>query len=382
VLRLEKTTEMPSLTFHPLGNADCCRIALVGGEQILFDYADKRNPQDPDDKRCDLKAELRSDMKKLKKDVFAAVAFTHLDDDHVCGAEEVFFLEHAARYQDGERFKIEELWVPAAAIIDPDCQDSAQIVRAEARYRLKQGKGIKVFSRPEKLQDWLKANGLTLESRKDLIVDAGKLVPTFTLQGHGVEFFVHSPFASRLDDGSVLDRNSDSIVVQATFSVSNVLTRVILGSDVKYQDLEEIVRMTQLRKRPERLEWDVFKLPHHCSYKSIGPDKGADKTEPTEKTAWLYETQRRENALMVSTSKPIPLAGTAEDKDDNPPHRQAAAYHKTHTPEKRFKVTMEHPSVSAPEKLVVEIDGTKARFVSGLIGGAAVITSRPSPRMG
>jgi hypothetical protein len=63
---------------------------------------------------------------------------------------------------------------------------------------------------------------------------------------------------------------------------------------------------------------------------------------------------------MVSTSKPIPLAGTAEDKDDNPPHRQAAAYHKTHTPEKRFKVTMEHPSVAAPEKLVVEIDGTMA----------------------
>lgn len=373
---------MPSLTFYPLGNADCCRIALADGQQILFDYADQRNPEDPKDKRCDLKTEMRNDMKKAKKDDFTAVAFTHLDDDHVCGSEQVFYLEHAKRYQDGERFRIKELWVPAAAIIDPDCEDSAQIIRAEARYRLKQGSGIRVFSRPEKLKDWLAANGLTLESRRDLIVDAGKVVRTFNLDTHGVEFFVHSPFASRLDDGSVLDRNSNSIVVQATFSVSGILTRVILGSDVKSQDLEEIVRMTQLRKRPERLEWDVFKLPHHCSYRSIGPDKGDDKTKPTEKTAWLYETQRLENALMVSSSKPIPLAGTAEDKDDNPPHRQAAAYHKTHTPEKRFKVTMEHPSVDAPEKLVVEIDGTKARFVTGLIGGASIITSRPSPRMG
>ena len=373
---------MPSLTFYPLGNADCCRIALGDGQQILFDYADQRNPKDSQDKRCDLKTEIRNDMKKAKKDDFAAVAFTHLDDDHVCKSDEVFYLEHAKRYQDGDRFKIQELWVPAAAIIDSDCEDSAQIIRAEARYRLKQGSGIKVFSRPEKLSDWLKTNGLTLESRKHLIVDAGKLVPTFTLNAHGLEFFVHSPFASRLDDGSVLDRNSDSIVVQITFSVSGVLTRVILGSDVKYQDLEEIVRMTRLRNRPERLKWDVFKLPHHCSYTAIGPDKGTDKTAPTDKTAWLYEMQRQENALMVSTSKAIPLAGTAEDKDDNPPHRQAAAYHKTHTPEKRFKVTMEHPSVNAPEKLVVEIDGTKARFVTGLIGGASVITSRPSPRMG
>ena len=373
---------MPSLTFYPLGNADCSRIALAGGEQILFDYADQRDPDDPEDKRCDLRREIRNDMKKAKRDAFAVVAYTHLDDDHVCGSEDIFYFEHAKRYQEGDRLKIDELWVPAAAIIDPDCEDSAQVVRAEARYRLKQGSGIKVFSRPEKLKDWIEKNSLTLDSRKHLIVDAGTVVPTFTLSAHGVEFFVHSPFASRLDDGSVLDRNTDSIIVQATFQVGNIDTRVILGSDVKYQDIEEIVRMTQLRNRSVRLEWDVFKLPHHCSYTSIGPDKGVSKTPPTENTKWLYETQRRANALMVSTSKPIPAAGSAEDKDPQPPHRQAAAYYKTHTPEKRFKVTMEHPSLDAPEKLVVEIDGTKARFVTGLIGGAAVITSRPSPRVG
>src|SRR5689334_10932432 len=135
---------MPSLTFYPLGNADCCRVVLADGRQVLFDYANQRNPDDPNDKRCDLEADLRGDMKKAKQSAFAAVAFTHLDDDHVCGSDKIFHFEHAKVYQTGDRLKIDELWVPAAAIIDPDCEDSAKIVRAEARYRLKQGSGIKV----------------------------------------------------------------------------------------------------------------------------------------------------------------------------------------------------------------------------------------------
>jgi hypothetical protein len=372
---------MPSLTFYPLGNADCCRLSLAGGEQVLFDYGNERNPNDPTDKRCDLNVEIRKDMKRAKRDVFDVVAYTHLDNDHVCGSENMFYLEHAAKYQEGDRLKITELWVPAAAIIEDGCEDSARIIRAEARHRLKNGAGIKVFSRPELLEKWLKENKLTIESRKHLIVDAGQIVPTFNLTAHGVEFFVHSPFASRLDDGGLIDRNSDSIVVQATFVVGGKDTRVILGSDVKYQDLEEMVRITQYHNRPERLQWDVFKLPHHCSYKAIGPDRGTEKTEPTEKTKWLYETQRCVNALMVSTSWPIPVADSQDD-DDQPPHRQAAAYHRTHTPGNKFKVTMEHPSIDAPEKLVIEIDGTKARYVIGPVGGPAIVVSQPAPRMG
>jgi hypothetical protein len=32
------------LTFYPLGNADCCLIDLANGKKILFDFADKRDP--------------------------------------------------------------------------------------------------------------------------------------------------------------------------------------------------------------------------------------------------------------------------------------------------------------------------------------------------
>src|SRR6266478_5690811 len=100
------------VTFFPIGNADCCRIDLVGGRKVLIDFADKRDPKDPYDKRIDLAAEVRRDL-----------------------------------------------------------DDAARVIRQEARHRLKQGKGIKVFSRPERLHDLLESWGLTVADRASCIVD-------------------------------------------------------------------------------------------------------------------------------------------------------------------------------------------------------------------
>jgi hypothetical protein len=87
---------------------------------------------------------------------------------------------------------------------------------------------------------------------------------------------------------------------------------------------------------------------------------------------------------MVSPSWPIPVAGSKEDKNVQPPHRQAHTYHQAHTDKRsgKLKVTMEHPKQSAPERLIIEIDGTKACLVEAFFGGASVITSRPAPRAG
>jgi hypothetical protein len=112
----------------------------------------------------------------------------------ISGSSDFFYLEHAAKYQTSGRIKIRELWVPAAAIIEEGCEDEDRIIRAEARYRLKMGKGIRVFSRPDKLKEWFENEGLTLESRAHLITDAGQLIPGFSLASDQVEFFVHSPF--------------------------------------------------------------------------------------------------------------------------------------------------------------------------------------------
>jgi hypothetical protein len=371
---------MHTLTFFPLGNADCCRVDLSGGQKLLFDYANMRCADDEGDLRIDLPTELKENLKAAKRDYYDVVAFSHLDNDHVCGAPEFFFLEHAKKYQGEGRIKIKNLWVPAAVIIQDGCEDDSKIIQAEARYRLKEGKGIRVFSRPDELRDWLKEQGLTLESRQHLMTDAGQLAPEFTLTEHGVEFFVHSPFGSRLDDGTLVDRNIDSLVLHATFQVDLQQTKLILSADVDHTVLTEMVKVTRKKKREFRLEWDIFKLPHHCSYKSLGPEKGKDKTEPVAEVKWLFEDQGQTGGIVVSTSKPIPT----NDDDDQPPHRQAANYHREHTKAKvgEFKVTMEHPKASAPEALVIEIGRTKAKIKKRYLAGAASVVSQASPRVG
>lgn len=377
---------MPRLTFYPLGNADTCLIDLANGRKLLFDYADKRNPDDDEDKRIDLAKSLRDDLKAAKRDSYDVVAITHLDDDHTRKADEFFYLDHAEKYQKGARTKITELWVPAAVITESrnDLEPGAQALQAEARYRLKKNYGVRVFSRPVSLEDWLKENGLTLESRNHLITDAGKLIPGFNLDKDGAEFFVHSPFGWRQDKNTVIDRNRDSLVVQLTLRVDGEKTKVFLGSDVDHEALTAIVQITRSRHRDERLEWDIMKLPHHCSYKTLGPDRGREETKPVKDVAWLFEDQMQRGGIIVSTSKPIPTKGSDEDKSDQPPHPQAADYYRRIVAQKdgEFIVTMKHPRESAPKPLVIDVDRFKARVKLEQSVGAEALTSVSAPRAG
>jgi hypothetical protein len=370
-----------SITFHPLGNADCTLIDLANGQKILIDYADMKNHDDPNDKRIDLPVELRRDLEVEDQDSYAVVCFSHLDDDQCCGADEFFWLEHAKKYQDEDRIKIEELWVPAAAILEDGLSDSARVIRQEARHRLKTGKGIRVFSRPSTLKAWLEKEGLTLESRQHLITDAGNTVPGFSKTGtEKVEFFIHCPFGWRQDENDgVVDRNQDSVVFQATFVEDERETHALFMSDIDSDTIDQIVTTTKRHKNEARLRWDIFKIPHHCSYTAVNwEDKGQDDTKPTKNVKWLCETQGNERGIMVSTSKPMPVKGSLEDDDVQPPHRQAGNYYKKAADivDSDFKVTMEEPKKSAPKPIVVEISKRGASLIAAaVVGGAASVVS-------
>lgn len=376
---------MHKLNFFPLGNADCCRIDLDGGERILFDCAAMRDPDDAADKRCNLHQELRDDLDAAGRNYLDVVAFTHLDRDHFARSTEFFHLEHARKYQSGDRIKMTVMWVPAALITEQAPDDAeAKVLQKEARHRFKEGSGIRVFSRPERLRKWCEQNGIKLEDRTHLITDAGQSVPEFTLEDHGVEFFVHFPMAIRQDEKTVEDRNGDGIVMHATFQAGSRLTKVLLMADATHEVLTDIVTVTKAHENEDRLEWDVAKLPHHCSYGSLGPEKGKDKTTPVDEVAWLYEKQGQDGAVIVSSSKPIPAKGSAEDEDRQPPHRQAANYYRDALSgaDGEFVVTMEHPNKSVPKPVVIEVGSSGATLKVVAMTGARIATSRPAPRAG
>jgi hypothetical protein len=369
------------ITCFPVGTADSSRIDLASGKKMLVDYANYYNPDNPDDPRIDLATELRNDLRSAGRDYYDVTAFTHLDDDHIHGFSDFFWLEFAAKYQGKDRIKMKELWVPAAAITEEGLKGEARTLRDEARHRLKKGSGIRVFSRPEHLKAWLEKEGLTLESRKHLITDAGQLVPGFSLNGPDrVEFFIHSPFAWRLDDTTVVDRNECSLCFQAVFKEGSQLTRALFMADTTHEMLDEMVKITRRHKRDDRFEWDIYKTPHHCSYLSIGPEKGEDQTKPTDCVRWVLEDKRHSGCLVISSCDPIPVKGSEEDKDEYPPHREAHNYYKEVADEGdgEIRVTMQFPNKIRPKPTVITIDSFGATLVKAVPAAAAAVAAAPA----
>ena len=369
---------MHVVKFYPVGNGDCSQVVLKNGKRLLFDYCHRRKAEDKDDPRIDLEAALNGELAAAGREGFDVVALTHLDDDHIAKSTEFFHLEHAEKYQGDGRKTIEELWVPAAAILEKGLSGEAAVWRSEARHRLRKGEAIRVFSKPSALKDWLEAEGLSLKDREHLITDAGQTVPGFDLDSDGVEFFVHSPFAKHADGETVM-RNESAIILHATFEVEGRNTRYLMVGDSTWEVLEEIVDITRYKGNDKRLFWDLYNVPHHCSYLALGPEKGKDRTEPVKNVQWLLDQCQR-GGIAVSSSDPIPKVDT-----NDPPHRQAAATYRKAISDnggRKFVVTMEHPSSDRPKILEIEI-GKRGATIQMLaaIGIPSVTTTKP-PRAG
>ena len=374
---------MTKMTFYPLGNADTALVELKDGRRMLVDYANMRSTK-ADDKRCDLPTLLKQDLKAAACRDYTVVAFTHLDVDHTQGASEFFHLEHAKCYQCEGRPKIETMWVPADVVTENDLSEDARIIRQEARHRLRRGAGIKVFSRPERLRAWFEKEGIRIEDRTHCIVDAGQLVGGFSLAADGVEFFVHSPYATRSDRNELEDRNGGSLVFQARFREGAYETDVLLAADINHDVIGEIVRITKYHGNDDRLHWNVYKLPHHCSYTAIGPVKGTDVTTPTAEIEWLCEQQGERQGFIVSPSCPIPSKGSSADLDVQPPHRQAAEYYRSRVLAQRANllVTMEEPRIATPEPIEISITDRGAVRERTGSGGTKAAAAAYAPRAG
>lgn len=378
---------MHQIFFYPVGNGDTSQIVLDNGKRILFDFKHLKKTEDGEGPEINLKDRLKSELKKTDKKSFDVVAFTHGDKDHIENSTEFFELWYSKKYQGEHRVKIDELWVPAAMILETASNDEQSdefvIWRQEARYRLKKGKGIHVFSKPEKLKDWLEENNLTLDSRRHLITDAGQIVPGFTLANDGIEFFCHSPFIKHVDEGKDL-RNEAALVFNIRFKVgSNTFDYFAVG-DSQWEVLEDIVNISKKHNNSDRLEWDLYNIPHHCSYLALSDDKGDTETTPKPfvKELLLFG---KEGAYGVSSSKPIEDSKEGREQQQ-PPHIQAKKCYERYLKKiegAKLMVTMEEPNTDKPELLIFNIDSNGISIGGkAIIPAASIITSKPAPRAG
>jgi hypothetical protein len=378
---------MHKIIFYPVGNGDTSQIILENGKRILFDFRHIKKAENVETPEIDLMTTLKEELKECKKTAFDVVAFTHGDKDHIENSTDFFELLHAEKYKGNGRIKINELWVPAAMILETATNDEQSdefvIWRDEARYRLKEGKGIRVFSKPDKLKDWLKANKLSLASRLNMITDAGSIVPNFNLETDGVEFFCHSPFIKHVDDSDDL-RNEAALIFNVRFKTGNNIFDYLAIGDSKWDILEDIVETTKRHDKSNRLSWDIFNIPHHCSYLSLSDEKGETETVPKPLVKELL-LLGKEGAYLVSSSYPI-VDTSSGRKQAQPPHIQARNCYEKYLKKvdgAKLLITMEEPTEKKPEPIIFEIDSNGISRGGKLFGsGISIITAKPASRAG
>jgi hypothetical protein len=372
---------MTKMIFYPLGNADTTLVHLADDRLILMDFCNY--PQDGEkDRRICLDEELHHYLKTQKRDYFDLVAFSHADDDHLHGAEDFFYFRHAKCYQGEDRIHINNLVVPACFILEAGLDDSARAIRAEARFRFKEGSGITVLGDPEPLSDWLVDEGINPATRSSLIAKAGTCMPGYDRNHGQVEIFIHSPFSYKMEGEDVL-RNENSIVLHLTFYEGPREVKCMLGGDAEYKTWATIYNVTTWNHNEGRLAWDLFRIAHHCSYSALSEEKGKNITVPCEDVADLFDCGRT-RGLLISSSDLIPIVDS-----DQPPHRQAAAFYQSVArklgSDLNFMVTMDWPPRSPkPRPMVVNITslGPSVEKNPSALGGTGTVLSRPTPRMG
>ena len=178
-------------------------------------------------------------------------------------------------------------------------------------------------------------------------------------------------------------RNSAALIFQVRFDVSGVQTNYLAVGDSEYSILEDIVYITQRHKRDDRLNWDIFNIPHHCSYLALSSEKGAVETIPTDKIKILLKSGQ-EGAYLISSSNPISDNEDAYNQQQ-PPHIQAKKAYQRYLDEnggRKILVTMEEPNENTPEPIIFEITAYGCNILKKSITGSAAIISSTPPRAG
>lgn len=374
IARQEKGIVMSqTITFFPEGNAECVLLELKNGKRMLMDYA---NMHSSDPRYNDLTTSLKN------IDSFDVVMFTHPHDDHVKGASDFFRFDHAVKYQTGNRTKIKELWISAAFLLDVNPCEDARVIRQEARYRLKEcgGEGIKIFAAPGSLVSWLEDNDLSTNEDDYPIIHAGTLLDNSMHNlGDEISIFVHAPFSEDAEDAD--SRNDPSIVISIALDNAGQTTNMFITGDTPHNVLEKIVERSEFYENTDYLKWDLYDIPHHCSYTGLSGEKGEDITEPSEILKRLLGKYGQENAFLVASCRAFADVG---ENDTQPPHIQAQKAYKKYSKNsdgssKIMFITSEYKGKTNPKPLRFKIDCTGIREDTGI---ASTFIRTPAPRAG
>lgn len=347
---------MSKVKFYPVDNGDTVLIK-VDKTTIQID-ANIRNNDDCYDVMSDLLDELSTDGEsRYHLDLFM---LTHPDEDHCHGIDTFYYLGDPDKYSDDDLENdlviIDELMVTPMLFSDAT-STPAKALKKEAERRRK----LWDNNSPAKTKagNRLVIIGYDGDKRYENVTSyiPGETIKkvngkTMTL----LEFFVHSPFKDNLVEGRAeSDKNETSIVMQARFKYASTDTipsaLYLFGGDADHYIWEEIQNQSTVHDNGDKLDFDIFMAPHHCSWTYFNdvPYKKGETDKPVESSEDLIKDHKTKGAVIIASSKQI------KDDDDNPPHYPAKVeYVKLIGADKFISLAVE-PDSKKPKPVIYEV---------------------------
>ncbi len=372
-----------TLTCYGVDNGFSAQLTLDEDTHILFDLKQKSDDADESDKTADVQEAL---LLSLPKDAdgrrhLSTFCLSHADLDHCQGFGRVFLLPGQNESdEDDDLIQIDELWV-TAQIFREDVEGPADMLKKEAKRRLglwsraatsgqgeERGNMLVVFGR---FEDEPGLAHLPDERR----IGAGETLDRVCGDVRGdLEVFAHWPFKAAVDDEE-LPRNEKSMVIQVRVVEGQTAADLLIGGDAGCAVWKSVYKTTLQQGNLDRLDWDVFFVPHHGTYKFFtekeheeGRKEAAENPAPTSMAILQHG---RQGGWLVCSSRPI-REGNYEDKD--PPHIEGVKHYRERAEEiggeDHFISLMQYPSENEPEPLVFRF--TSRGLQKSAIGAPAI----------
>lgn len=336
------------IVFWPVGTGDSTTICVDADNVIQIDLHhlvaadDEEDPHEPIVDRL-----VKVLPKRDKKPYLAVFVLTHPDKDHCLGFNEL-----------REKVTIGEIWFTPRIFFEHkgDLCDDAQDFVKEAKRRVK-----KVIEKKGAVDsgDYVRIIGYhsLLEEDEykgfpeDLITRPGNSINGFDGADRSDVFdaFVHAPIR---EDESDQERNETSVGLRVEVKEGDHTGQALLLGDLSYPSIRRIFDETKNHKNENKLNWDVFLAPHHCSksvmyFKDEGEEEAALKQDILDD----IEAAAEEIGFIIASCNPIP---SKNEPGDNPPHAKAKQRYEEIAPN-GFLCTGEHPNVKNPQPIVFEV---------------------------
>lgn len=344
------TFKLPTkgIVFWPVGTGDSTTICVDSNTVIQIDLRHLVAADDDDDPREPIVDRLVKLLPTRNGQPYLSVfVLTHPDKDHCQGFKEL-----------KDRVAIGELWFSPRIFFEYSCDlcDDAKDFEKEAKRRVSKTIEKKGDVKSGDLVRIIGYHSLLDEAEyagfpEDRLSRPGDLITSLDGDDRSDVFdaFVHAPIKEDEEDEK---RNETSVGLRIQVKEGDHTGQALLLGDLSYPSIRRVFDETKNHNNEDKLTWDVFLAPHHCS-KSVMYHKNEGEAEESLKQDILDDIESAAETIgfIIASSDPIPAKN---ESGDNPPHSKAKARYEEIAPN-GFLCTGEHPNEHGPEPIVFEV---------------------------